>query len=348
MPEKGLVENDLEQIVIDARGAFERLRNARLFITGGTGFWGRWMLESLALANGRYSLGIEAAVLSRDPASFASRAPGLCGQSWLRFVEGDIRTFDFPAGAFTDVIHLSTAASASLNANRPLEMFDTIVEGTRRALDFAVSAGAKRFFLASSGAVYGRQPCDVTHTCEDYTGGPSPTDVGSAYAEGKRAAEYLCTVYGARHGLEIKIARGFAFVGPYLPLDAHYAIGNFIRDALAGGPIIINGDGTTMRSYMYASDMAVWLWSILADGRPGVPYNVGSMEAVSISGMAKTVSAAFSPRPEVIVRKKALPGAPVERYVPDTGRARGDLQLGVAVGLEEAIRRTVEFNRRAV
>lgn len=241
------------------------------------------------------------------------------------------------------MIHAATDASARLNSEAPLVMFDTIVEGTRRALQFSLANTVTRFLFISSGAVYGTQPPHLTHASESFEGGPDPLDRANAYAEGKRAAELLCAL-AASPRLETTVARCFAFVGPYMPLDVHFAIGNFISHALAGGPIQVKGDGSPIRSYLYASDLAVWLWTILFKGRSGRAYNVGSEDALNIAALAHEVAAAVPNAPSekirVSVASVPVPGAPVHRYVPSTARAQQELGLNADVPLREAIRRT--------
>jgi dTDP-glucose 4,6-dehydratase len=341
-----VIAADVAAVLARTQSLWSDLRGAGVLITGGTGFFGIWLLETLLAANREWSLGCRVTVLSRDPARFAAKAPHLAGDPALSLISGDVRDFSLPAGPITHVIHAATEASASLNASDPLTMFDVCVEGTRRILHLARERGASRLLFTSSGAVYGRQPPDLSHVAEDFAGGPDPLDPRNAYAEGKRAAEMLCRL-AADDGLAATSARCFAFVGPHLPLDAHFAVGNFLRDALAGGPIRIGGDGSPFRSYLYAADLAEWLVTILLRGGTGRAYNVGSEEAVSIrdlAGRVADVAAGVWPergQPEVTVARQPVPGAAAERYVPCCRRAQAELGLSIATPLDEGIRRTL-------
>ena len=334
---------DLDHILAHTKGLWEELRGQRIFITGGTGFFGCWLLESLAWVNDKLRLNAKTVVLTRNPEAFARKAPHLAHHPAISFHVGDVRNFEFPEGPFSHVIHAATEASAKLSAENPLLIFDTIVEGTRRTLDFAVHAGAKKVLLVSSGAVYGRQTPEMTHIPEDYNGSPDSLDPKSAYGAGKRTAEMLCCLYAKQHGLEPKIARCFAFVGPYLPLDAHFAIGNFIRDGMRGGPIQVKGDGTPYRSYLYAADLTIWLWTILICGESYRPYNIGSEEAITITDVAREVAKRFPDFVDIQIARKQVPGRMSERYIPSTRRVQETLNLRQTVDLQDAVRRTIQW-----
>ncbi|HEX9368363.1 MAG TPA: NAD-dependent epimerase/dehydratase family protein [Vicinamibacterales bacterium] len=336
--------SDLDHVLAQTSGLWDALRGARVFMTGGTGFFGCWLLETFLWANDRLNLDASMVVLTRDRSAFARKIPHLAGHRAVTLREGDVRTLELADGAFSHVVHAGTDTSAPMNQADRLRVFETIVEGTRRTLELARRSGASRFLLTSTGGVYGRQPAGLTHVPEEFAGGPDPADAGHAGAEAKRAAETLCAVY-ADSTLRPAIARCFAFVGPYLPLDARFAAGSFIRDALQGSPIRVSGDGTPYRSYLYAADLAIWLWTILLRGQPMRPYNVGSAEAVTIEELARLVARTIAPAAPVVVARTAAAGSTAERYVPAVTRAHTELGLRQTVPLAEGIRRTADWHR---
>jgi dTDP-glucose 4,6-dehydratase len=335
---------DLGDVLGAVGPLWEDLRGGRLFVTGGTGFVGSWLLESFVRAHDALGLAARAVVLTRDANAFRLRAPHLADHPALGLLTGDVRSFVFPEGPITHILHAASPLPGAPRAAEAAETRDVIVAGTRRALELAAARGVRRFLFISSGAVYGRQPCELALVPEDYPGEPDPADIRAAYGDGKRAAEQACKAAGEAGGMAVTIARGFAFAGPLLPPDGSFALGNFLRDAVAGRTIVVNGDGTPVRSYLYAADMAAWLWAILCAGRPGEAYNVGSEEELTIAELARLVAEVAGGR-GVEVRGTTGPGRPAERYVPSTRKARAELGLEARVSLPEAVRRSARWLR---
>ncbi len=346
-----LPTRDLDEILDATHPLWHEMRGQRLFLTGGTGFFGCWLVESFLHINSTLALGAHMTVLSRDPERFLDKVPHLRGQAALSLHSGDVRDFRFPEGEFPYVIHAATEASAKQLAEHPHQMLSTILAGTERTLDFAAQARTRKLLLTSSGAVYGPQPPTLTHMPEDFAGAPDPLLPSSVYAEGKRASELLCALAahhnlqnGLQPSLEIKIARCYAFLGPHLPLNTHFAAGNFLGDALAGRPISIASDGTALRSYLYASDLTTWLWTMLFRAPSLRAYNVGSEEVVSIRELAEVAATAVNPSTPVHVAKSPAPGVLPPRYIPATERAQQELGLHQTVSLDEAFRRTAAWH----
>lgn len=340
MPPDLLVDLSSAHELVGSR--WEALRGGHVFVTGGTGFVGKWLLATLLDADARRGLGCRISVLTRNPAAFRAEVPWIAEAPGLRLIQGDVRSFDPDIGPVTHVIHAATDVAAAAG---PIETFDTCVEGTRRVLDGAVRSGCRSVLLLSSGAVYGRQPSGLDAIPETWFGGPDVQQPGSAYAEGKRASEWLGSACAASTGIRVTAARCFAFVGPFLPLDKHFAIGNFLRDALANRTIVIKGDGTPWRTYLHASEMAAWLWAILLEGRSMTAYNVGGSEAVTIAQLAQRVVDAVGSLSAIQVLASPAPGASAERYVPDVSRVLSEFGLPAPCSLDEAIARTVRWHQ---
>ncbi len=324
---------------------WRELAGSRIFITGGTGFFGIWLLESIAAANDALKVGVGATVLSRDPRPFLARTPHLASRSEFAWLSGHPVSFGFPEAAHEYILHLATATSAHLGRTDPVEMLQTKLAGIHHVLDYARHANVRRMLVTSSGAVYGPQPPGLSHIPETYAGAPDPMNPASAYGTGKRLVEQICALTPE---VDTVIARCFSFIGPHLPLDARFAAGNFLRDALAGGPIVIQGDGQAVRSYLHAADLTIWLLTVLLRGQSGQAYNVGSDEAVSMLGLARVVAASTPQALEITVMRARSASKPVNAYVPDVSRAKSELGLGVSYALAKALRQTMAWADSAI
>jgi UDP-glucuronate decarboxylase len=318
-----------------------------ILLTGGTGFFGRALLRNWAAAAEAGSHVPRVTVLSRSPEAFGESHPEFIALPWLEFHAGDMCAAEtLPRHeSFSCILHAATDSTLGPRLT-PLARYAQIVDGTRNLQQVAVDKGVPRLLLTSSGAIYGPQPADVERIPEDWPGSPSLLEPANAYGLAKRAAEHLCTLYRDAYGLETIVARCFAFVGRDLPLDVHFAIGNFIRDALHADAIEVAGDGSPLRTYLDQGDLARWLVTLLERGQSGQSYNVGSDEVISIGELAHLVRDIIAPQKPVHIRRLPSGSAGRNRYVPDIRKAQGELGLDVRISLADAVRRTGEFHRR--
>jgi len=312
-----------------------------IFLTGGTGFFGRALLRHW-IGQARASKKIaRVCVLTRNPKKFLHRYPEFGDLAWLRFHHGDILDpSSLPKKTvFSHLLHAATDSTLGPQLT-PLQRYTQIVDGTRNMLDYAVAQRISRFLLTSSGGVYGLQPQDMAAIPEDFNGMPDPLRPEHAYGVAKRCAEHLCALYSGQFGLQTVVARCFAFVGRDLPLGVHFAIGNFIHDALHGSEILIGGDGSPVRTYLDQRDLAHWLTVLLYRGIGGEAYNVGSDVPVTIRDLAHLVRDTLSPGKAVRIAAEPISNHLRNRYVPSITKARSQLRLQVRYPLEQAIRDT--------
>lgn len=320
-----------------SRHALPELARARVFATGCTGFFGYWLLAAIECLN-RAGQGIEVTALTRDPQAFLDRHPEFRGLPWLSLSSGNVTSFRKPDGRFDAIIHGATASSPQAAAN-PSALLGDMIDGTRRVLDVFAGTGCERLLLVSSGAVYGDQPATVDTLAEGDGFAGDPLDSGNAYGAGKRIMEALCACRSGNDLPAPVVARCFAFLGPHLP--GHLAPAQFLHGALAEKTIVLRGDGSPLRSYLYAADLAVWLLTLLARGQAGRAYNVGGTDAVSLADLARIIRDTVAPDAaiEILGTDRA---APRNRYLPDTRRARTELGLEAWTPLPVAITRMAD------
>lgn len=340
-------EQDLDSISLSLESSFRELRDAHIFITGGTGFFGIWLVESLLWASEKFSLNICVTVLSRSPEAFLeNRGVHLKGRGNLFFVRGGILDFTFPDFSFTHIIHAATEPNLDNSPDWAIRHLDSAIRGMSRLLDFADLHRPEALLITSSGAVYFHNDSIVDDKCIE---GPSSiADYISermVYGQCKRMVEIMASTSAHNSGYRALIARCFAFVGPYLSLDGNYAIGNFMRDVLLKRDIIVEGDGTPLRSYLYTSDLVVWLLRILISGRSGVPYNVGGDEVVSIKQLAELVADVDGKGNRVVIKSPSYVHNRPSAYIPSLVRSKSELGLSVTVPLREAIDKTLSWHR---
>ena len=316
-----------------------------LLLTGGTGFFGRSILDAFGRGLlAPFGIGRIVAV-ARHASHLRVEAPGLCGAA-IELVDADVLRLDSTFDADV-LIHAAASSDARRYRVDPAGEARIIVEGTRRVCEVVRSAARRPHLLyVSSGAVYGRQPAGVAALGEGAPQTPDADPDKATYAQAKRAAEAIVRDLAESNSVPVRIARCFAFIGPWLPLDQHFAIGNFIGNALRGEPIEVRARHPVIRSYLHADDLAVWLLRLAtAEGERCETFNVGSDEAISIRDLASLVAEVGA----VGVLLDALPAGGIadaavrtDRYVPDVGKARDELGLAVTIPLREAVERTLK------
>ncbi|HEV8410928.1 MAG TPA: NAD-dependent epimerase/dehydratase family protein [Gemmatimonadaceae bacterium] len=338
----GILDQDLDSVLDRTRSIWTDLDGARLLLTGATGFVGTHMLESVRHARERAATDLRVVAPARDPGAFRARLPWTKDAAWLEVVQGDVHRFKPAAGTIDFVIHSANTASPKEIADDPSAVARMVVDGSSRVYGLAAAAGARRVLQLSSGSVYGTHFAPAKPISEDDPGAPEGKSPAERLARAKRDAESAMLAASEKpNAPSVVFARGFALCGPWLPLDAAFAFGNFLGAAMRDEAVIVSGDGTPVRSYLYSGDMVAWLWAMLMRGAPGRAYNLGSEHDISIGDLAHRIAALVGGTVEIL--GDVQPGSRAHWHVPDTSRARRELGVAETVPLNDAIVRSAEW-----
>lgn len=343
-----IIDEDLAKITQTISSQVEELVSTDLVLTGATGFVGKWLVGAWLRGAREFGGTGRLFLSSRHPEKIFETHPEIQANPRVRVQAADIRKLEIPSDfSGSRVIHGATAASEHLNVTAPFEMIDVIVQGTRRVIDECGRVGARKLVFLSSGAVYGFGKVGCLPFSETDISGPSTTDPRNAYHEAKRLAELLVTIGSERHGFQGVSLRLFTFVGPYVPLDRHFAVGMFIREALSERRIQIASGGGSIRSYQYGADMARDVFFCASRDMKHTTYNVGSPEPVSIAQLAHFVASAVGGDIAVEIRGTDTVET-MSAYVPDTSRIMAESTYSESVGLVQALERTISAMRETL
>jgi len=333
-------KSDLELVQSKLYDLLGSLKNKSIFISGGSGFFGRCLLEALLYLDEKNNLGLTIYTVSRDVINFQKKFP-LLASSRIFPIQSDISKLKDFARKVDYVIHAACDTSAERLKNAPQKFLEENYQGTLNMLEIARQNEGCRFLYLSSGAIYGAQNFDVELRQESDLSAPDLQKISSVYGEAKRLGETLCLIYSSAHGVQTSIARCFSFVGPYMNFDGHYAIGNFIRDVAAQKNVALNSKKKTYRSYLYSIDLVIWLMRILIAAPNNSVFNVGSEKEILIADLAGLVVKTLSPESKIVFSDNGgFNASSSSRYIPSSEKVRRELGLEEYTSLEKAIKNT--------
>lgn len=347
MPMTNYILDDYKQVVADKFQSLANLKNDVVVITGGTGFVGTWIAGLIAFLNDYHAFNTQIILIAKNTEKFKTYQPSLAQRKDIKLIAADVRYLHELPTETNWLIHAAGTPDNRMHSTYPLETMSVIANGTQSVLRAVERCSNFKMLLnISSGLIYGAQPLDYARIDEGFSGVLKCGTVSSAYAEAKRYSETLCHASRSQSRIPIVTARPFAFMGPYQSIETPWALNNFIKDGLTGHAIRVLGDGQTVRSYMYASDMAFWLLSMLSRGASGEIYNVGSPNAVTLDELAQLIAGQFDASPEIMLNASSSHQLQNTRFVPDVSSAQDKLQLNITVDLNTAIKKTILWNKK--
>ena len=306
---------------------------ARVVVTGGAGFLGSHLTESLL------DRGDEVVVLDNLVTGSLRNLQHVAGRDGFTFVNHDVTEPVSVPGEVDAVLHFASPASPPAYLALPVETLMVGSRGTHNALGLARAKGA-RFMVSSTSEVYGDP--SVHPQPESYWGNVNPIGPRSVYDEAKRFTEALTMAYHRTHGLDVRIVRIFNTYGPRMQHDDGRVVTNFIMQALKGEPLTIYGDGSQTRSFCFVDDEVRGFLALL-DGDHTGPINIGNDGEFTMLELAEVVLEVTGS--SSTLEHRPLPVDDPRQRRPDLTLARSLLGWEPTIALREGVTRTTEYFR---
>ncbi len=328
---KSIAKEDLISISNSLSEEKESLRNSRILVTGATGFFGKWILSSIIHLNDNSDTNISVIAISRNPDKFLKNFNEF-NRSDITFIKTDLKNLKSVNSEIDYIIHAGMDVSVTLH-NNSVDTIENEKVITDNILKIYHTNKVKKLLYTSSGAYYDKCFQDEKRPDEEY----KPEQYSTEYGQAKFNSEQSFI----NANINFSIARCFAFIGPHLPLTGAYAAGNFINNVLQEEDIIIKGNGTPIRSYLYMSDLMIYLFKMLCS-KERLILNVGSDKELSIKDLADKITK-HSSKSKVKVLSDKLEKR-ISCYSPNLEKLNKTFnRISEHVSLDEAIKKTIAF-----
>jgi len=287
--------------------------------------------------NDKLAFNIKLYLVARNNSSYINEI--IENRNDIFFIKNDVRNLREVPSTIEYIIHAAATPDNSIHMSNPIEVMDTISQGTKQVLDIALGLdNIKKILNISSGQVYGTLSSNMIS--ETNMGRVDTNSINSIYPEAKRYGETLSIAYKSLYKLPVVQVRPFSFVGPHMGLEKPWAINNFIKDAIKFKKIRILGNGKPIRSYMYPTDMAWWLLNMLVDSKNGVVYNLGSPEGISLEELALKIKTKIGIDVNIEILNMNEESSV---FVPDESLVKDKLDLDIKVRIDEALDKTIDW-----
>jgi len=338
------IENNCKESLDGNINALNNFKNKTIFISGASGFVGKWIIETLNYLNRNHEFNTKIYAYASSMTEAAEEYPSIYNNELISLIDGDIKNLTEINSSVSYVLHLAATPDNRVYSSNPIKAMDDIINGTSKIL--AASSRLEslhNFTILSSGAVNGPMPFKENLTSENCFYGFDSSSLSSFYAEPKRMSESLVQAYRSQFKMPVTIFRPFSFIGPYQFIDRPWAINNFIRDGLRGEAIRIIGDENTIRSYMYPSEMSLWiLIGMSTDSRSNI-FNIGSSDGKSLRHIAEVVEKCFGGNLGVSMNVLSN-NYSKSKFVPSIELIEQSLKLKLKVSTDDAIQKTIEWH----
>jgi len=338
------IEKDAMQSIERSGIDINSFKGKTVLVTGGTGFFGIWFLTCLVRIKEKIENDLRIITISRSPENFALNVRDKKILTNIEILKGDIKEIELDNIKITHLVHMATTnASETFSGEDQLAKIELLYGGTKNILK-QCGPTLEKVLFTSSGVAYGIN--NKNRISESDFSGPNTIDTGSALGIGKLTAEYLVSYFAKKYGYKYSIARCFSFAGQFLPLELHYAFGNFINDFLNNNKIRVRGDGQDIRSYLYIGDAIAWLIKLLEDPNDSI-YNVGSEIEVKIEDLARKI-ASYKAGLEVVIEGDSKQDDNFNRpsYMPDTNKIKSNYpNLIEWTALEDIVEKMLDSGR---